>query len=104
VTRFGLDADGALTSEEFGLSVNFGPKNVLGVNAGAALNVHFNQNFGLLLEGRYYYCPAVQTSNGFTVIDMGTTLIALSTVNFHKDDFKVSGSFLSLQGGLKVMF
>jgi hypothetical protein len=105
VTRFGLDANGGLTSEEFGLAVDFGPKNTFGANGGAALNVHFNSNFGLVLEGRYYYCPAIQTSAGFSVIALtDQTPINLSTVNFHKNPFKVSGSFLSLQGGFKVMF
>lgn len=105
VTRFGLDADGALTSEEFGLAVDFGPKNAFGANAGAALSLHFNSNFGLLLEGRYYLCPAVRTSSGFHVIEIADqTPINLSTVNFHKNEFKANGSFLSLQGGFKVMF
>lgn len=105
MTRFGLDADGGLTSEEFGVAVDFGPKSAFGANGGAALNLHFNSNFGLVLEGRYYYCPAIQTSSGFSVIELANqTAINLSTVNFHKNEFKVSGSFLSLQGGFKVMF
>ena len=105
VTRFGLDTDGGLTSEESGLAVDFGPKSAFGANGGAALNLHFNSNFGLVLEGRYYYCPAIQTSSGFSVIQIADeTPINLSTVNFHKNAFKVSGSFLSLQGGFKVMF
>ena len=105
VTRFGLDSDGGLTSEEFGLAVTFGPKNAFGGNAGLGLTIHFNSNFGLFLEGRYYYCPPISTATGYTVLTSANqTALNLSTVDFHRQAFKVNASFLSLQSGLKVMF
>ena len=104
VTRFALDTDGGLTSEQFGLAVNFGPKNALGANGGVGLTIRFNSNFGLFVEGRYYYCPPISTATEYSVIALsGQTALSLSTVNFHRDAFKVNPSFLSLQCGLKVM-
>jgi hypothetical protein len=106
-TRFWLDDVGQLHSEDYSLWLDFGPKDSWGGNVGAALNFHFNSNFGIVFQGRYYLCIPVKTTIGFRMISlegMNETPIYPNKERIDKNEFKVNGSFLSLQGGFKVMF
>ena len=106
-TRFWLDEVGQLHSEDYSLWLDFGPKDTWGGNVGAALNIHFNSNFGLVFQGRYFLAVPVKATIGFRMISLeglNETVIYPNKERIDKNEFKVNASFLSLQGGFKVMF
>jgi hypothetical protein len=106
-TRFYLDTEGVLYREDYDMWLDFGPKDTWGGNVGAALDFHFNSNFGLVFQGRYYLALPVKATIGFRQIHMTgytETDIDPSKERIDKNAFKVNASFLSLQCGFKVMF
>jgi hypothetical protein len=106
-TRFWLNADNSLGAEDYLLNVEFAKKGLVGGNAGATLNLVFNGNFGLFLEGRYFLAPdtkadvslayLVSGNPGATPIDPVKQMIPLA-------ELLVNTSLLRLGAGFKIIF